>query len=334
MADSFDISFQFAEQYVRFTKPEFLQVYIYLLYYSAKNNIVPSADIIAQDLGISESSAQFILEYWVSRGELIKTEGRYSLPNSESASSHASKKHPHHHDAERAKPGYTAKEISAVAGANPQISHLFNEAEQIYKKPLTPSVYEMLYSFIDWLGLPVEVILMLLTYAAKHDKLKTKYLTAVAMDWADKEINSYEAAEAYIKELESIDSAEHKIRSILGIYDRALTQTEKKYLRRWTEDLHSPPEMVAIAYDRTVANTGKLSFAYMNKMLESWADKNIGSAEDLEIHDRNFRLQNPLPDKKGVPSPKSKFNNYNDTNVTDYTALEEKLLDMMLDDLN
>lgn len=28
---------------------------------------------------------------------------------------------------------------------------------------------------------------------------------------------------------------------------------------------------------------------------------------------------------------KSKFNNYNDTNKTDYDALEEKLLDMMLD---
>ena len=62
MADSFDISFQFAEQYVRFSKPEFLQVYIYLLYYHAKNNILPDAGTIARDLGLTENNAQFILE--------------------------------------------------------------------------------------------------------------------------------------------------------------------------------------------------------------------------------------------------------------------------------
>ena len=332
MADSFDISFQFAEQYVRFSKPEFLQVYIYLLYYHAKNNILPDAGTIARDLGLTENNAQFILEYWGSRGELIKKDGQYSLPDGKTNNYPASQSL-QNRDAERAKPGYTAKEISAVASANPQISHLFKEAEKIYQKPLTPSVFEMLYSFIDWLGLPVEVVLMLLTYAAKHDKLKAKYLTSVAMDWADKEINTYETAESYIKELEAIDSAEHQIRCILGIYDRALTQTEKKYIRRWTEELHSPAELFAIAYPRTVANTGKLSWAYMNKMLEAWADDNIRTSEDLESHDQHYRLQNPVSEKGGTNRKKSRFNNYNDTNTTDYGKLEEQILDMMLDDL-
>lgn len=332
MADSFEISFHFAEQYVRFTKPEYLQVYLYLLYTHAKKHMLPSASEIARDLGMTENNIQFILSYWISRGELLEENGRYVLPSAEAKGKISAKKQKKP-NAERAKPGYTAKEISAVASANPQIAHLFKEAERIYQKPLTPSIFEMLYSFIDWLDLPVEVVLMLLTYAAKHDKLKTKYLTTVAMDWADKEINTYEAAEAYIRELEALDSAEHKIRSILGIYDRALTQTEKKYIHSWTEDLHSSPEMVAIAYDRTVANTGKLSWAYMNKLLTSWANDGIQTAEELETHDKNYRLQNPAAEKE-KNTKKSKFNNYTDTNTTDYHALEEQILDMMLDDLN
>lgn len=79
-----------------------------------------------------------------------------------------------------------------------------------------------------------------------------------------------------------IGSNEHKIRTILGIYDRALTQTEKKYISAWTEELNISPELVSLAYDKTVENTGKLSFAYMNKILVSWHGEGIKDADGVK----------------------------------------------------
>ena len=123
---------------------------------------------------------------------------------------------------------------------------------------LSGNEIELLYSFYDWLGLPCEVIVMLLSYAAKQGKVGKRYLETVAIDWADKGIDTFDKAEEYITQLEEIGSNEHKIRTILGIYDRALTQTEKKYISAWTEELNISPELVSLAYDKTVENTGKL----------------------------------------------------------------------------
>ena len=40
-------------------------------------------------------------------------------------------------------------------------------------------------------------------------------------------------------------------------------------------------DMVKNAYELTVNQTAKLSFAYMNKILESWAKSNIHTPQDI-----------------------------------------------------
>ena len=126
---------------------------------------------------------------------------------------------------------------------NQVLSGMFYQAESILGHMLSGNEIELLYSFYDWLGLPCEVIVMLLSYAAKQGKVGKRYLETVAIDWADKGIDTFDKAEEYITQLEEIGSNEHKIRTILGIYDRALTQTEKKYISAWTEELNISPEL-------------------------------------------------------------------------------------------
>lgn len=45
-------------------------------------------------------------------------------------------------------------------------------------------------------------------------------------------------------------------------------------------------EMLREAYDRTVTNTGKRAWGYMNSILESWRDKGIFSRKDIREKDR------------------------------------------------
>ncbi len=321
----FPISYHFAEKYVRFSNPEYLQLYLYLSYQVHKNGEFPKTEQIAKDLAITAERAIFILDFWVSRDELIYDEYGYRFPDTTAPSPKpAAVLRPSLHK-RPSRPSYTMAEIDAVSSGNKSVSALFYQAETVLNKILTPSDMEMLYSFVDWLGLPVEVITMLLSYAAKRGKTNRRYLETVAIDWAERGIDTFEAAEAYITVLEQADSMEREIRNILGIYERALTATEKKYIKLWTEDSRITPELVALAYDRTVTHTGKLSWAYMNKILESWADAGLTTPEAVEQGDF-------APDKKPQRLPKkSPINNYQDTNTTDYTKLEEQLLDMMLD---
>ncbi len=320
------LSAEFIENYVRFISPQYIQVYLYAAHLYEKNGTMPSAEQIAGELSVAPDRVSFILGYWVSRGELLRDEnGEYSFPENGKAAAKRSRKR----SSANSRPSYKSGEIDAASEKNSVLSGMFYQAESILGHMLSGSEMELLYSFYDWLGLPCEVIVMLLSYAAKMGKTGKRYLETVAIDWADKGIDTFDKAEEYISRLEEIHSNEHKMRSILGIYDRALTQTEKKYIKAWTEEMNISPELVELAYDRTIQNTGKLSWAYMNKILKSWHDSGIKDVEGVKredvIHGGKAAAKKPADNKK------SKFYNYTDTEDVDYAELEEKLLDMILD---
>ncbi len=326
----FPISYTFAEKYVRFSNPEYLQLYLYLRYLVHKSGSFPTVEQISKDLDITPDRTIFILDFWVSRDELIYDEDGYRFPETEALPLQSKPAPVRKSNRQVSRPSYTMAEIDAVAAGNKSVSGLFYQAETVLHKILTPSDMEMLYSFVDWLGLPVEVITMLLSYASKKGKTNRRYLETVAMDWAERGIDTFEAAEAHVMELENADSMERKIRSILGIYDRAMTTTEKKYIKQWTNDSRITPELITLAYDRTVAHTGKLSWAYMHKILESWAQEGLLTPEDVETAESSSSKK--FVPQKGKQLPKKGgINNYQDTNLIDYSKLEEQLLDMMLD---
>ena len=325
--DGFYISNEFAEKYIRFSNPEYIQVYLYLKYRTEKDGEFPRLEQIAKELNISLEQAAFVLDFWVSRGELCRKKTGYLFVEEQSPRKKREEKpEPLKH---QPRPSYTMAEIDAVAAKNKTISGLFYQAETVLQKVLTQSDMEMLYSFVDWLGLPVEVVTMLLSYGAKKGKTGRRYLETVAMDWAERGIDTFEAAEAHVMELEARDSVERKICGMLGIFDRALTATEKKYIKQWAETPELSLDLIPLAYDRTVARTGKLSWSYMNKILLSWVEEGLTTQKQVEESEEAFR--NGKPAKPGKTPVRSKFNNYDDTNPVDYGQLEEQLLDLMLD---
>ena len=332
--DYINISYDFIDKYVRFAKPEYLQVYLYAKYRAEKDGAFPSAEDVAAALDIKPARVEFIFEYWASRGEIAATDDGYEIIGEDFAIENKPEKKQQRSTIQKirsTRPSYSQDEINAVASASKQVSGLFYQAETILNKVLTASEMEMLFSFNDWLGLPVEVILMLLSYAQRKGKTSKRYLETVAIDWAERGIVTFEAAEEYVTQLEAADSTERQIRSILGIYDRALTQTEKKYIKIWIEEFNSPTELISLAYDRTVLNTGKMSPGYMNKMLEDWHNKGITTVDGVKELDEEFYRTSGAKSYDKKPSVKSKFNNYEDGNERDYSDLDEKILDMMLE---
>jgi len=332
MSDGFVLKYDFIERWGRISKPEHLQIYIYLFMRYKKDNTYISLKEAAEKLHIKVSLIEEALDFWATAGYITYENGEYTFIEEASENirntSAPKKAVPKAHL--RMRPSYTQSEIDAAASVNEQIDFMFKQAENILGKLLSTTDIELLYSFVDWLGLPVEVVIMLLTYAARLGKTDKRYLETLAINWSDREINTYEAAEIHIKEMEEIHSNEWKIRSILGIYDRALTQTEKKYIKIWTTDKKFSPELVTAAYERTVNATGKLSWAYMNKILLNWAEDGIVSPDDIQAKEEIFKIKNAPVKKRAVKA--SKFNNYTDTNKHDYSNFAEQILQDMLDE--
>lgn len=326
MKKGFEIEFAFVEKWGRLAKGEYLKIYLYALSNYKKNGIVLSPADISKKLHISLDEVLLAIDYWITAEVLVEKGEGYAFCEGEEPEKREAKDLRAHL---RKRPSYTAAEIDAAASVNKNVDYLLRQAEEILGKLLSPSDFELIYSFVDWLGLPVEVVIMLLRFAKSQGKLGKRYLETVAIDWAEKGIDTYESAEEYIKEIEKRLSNEGKIRGILGIYDRALSQTEKKYINLWTAEKQIPVDLIREAYDRTISATGKLAWAYMNKIIVSWQDEGIKTLKQLE----KYEAKKPQGDfGKGKSGEKKRgINNYKDTNKPDYTNFAEEILNEMLE---
>ena len=77
--DYINISYDFIDKYVRFAKPEYLQVYLYAKYRAEKDGAFPSAEDVAAAFDIKPARVEFIFEYWASRGEIAATDDGYEI---------------------------------------------------------------------------------------------------------------------------------------------------------------------------------------------------------------------------------------------------------------
>ena len=92
-------------------------------------------------------------------------------------------------------------------------------------------------------------------------------------DMMSENIYTYEQAEEYLTRRQRQDSAQGQVKTAFGIHDRQLTRRECKYIDTWFLDYRFDISMVKLAYERTVDQIGKVSFAYINKILTSWHEK-------------------------------------------------------------
>ncbi len=192
------------------------------------------------------------------------------------------------------KPSYKVSEISRHLQENPRVSQMYKIVSQILGKTLSSADTELLYSFYDYYALPVEVIIVMIEYYVSKGKRSMKQLEKEAGKWATAGIDTVEKARLHIKKREEFLSYASRVRAQLSVGDRRFTERELTLMNKWQNELHMSIDMVKAAYEKTVNQTGRCSFAYMNKILESWAQEQITTPEAL----RKKSTTAPVPKKK------------------------------------
>lgn len=189
-------------------------------------------------------------------------------------------------------PQYSAEEITGRAKADPGFRAVLSEAERLFGRMLSTSDVKTLFGIYDYLGLPTDVIFMLLNYcfelfAEKYGSGRQPSVRSIekeAYSWARKEILTVGQAEDFIRHSAERRSETGRVLAALGISGRNPTPTEAKYVASWL-DMGFDAEVLAIAYDRTVTNTGSLKWNYMDKIVRSWNEMGIKTPRDVEEKD-------------------------------------------------
>lgn len=207
-------------------------------------------------------------------------------------------------------PEYTAEEVVVRTSGDRQFKAVLAETQRIFGRMLSGNELKILFGIYDHLGMPAEVILLLINHCVEQYRERNgsgrvptmRSVEKEAFIWANREIITFERAEEYLLRRAALKDNVSALRRLLGIADREPSATEKRYMEGWLE-LGFSPEALEIAYDRTVTNTGKLAWKYMDSIVKSWHSKGLHTPEEIRKGD-------------GRPAPKQQANARQESSVT------------------
>lgn len=188
--------------------------------------------------------------------------------------------------AEAGAPEYSRDDIAGKLERDATFGSLLREVERKLGTLSTPSVGKLL-GLYEYLGLPAEVIYLLVSHCAERKAAQfgpTRRPTMREVEkegyiWARRELFSMEAANEYLREENRRRQSWPEYMNALGMGGRACAPSEEKYLSAWVE-MGFPPETVALAYDKTVLRCHEFKWSYCNGILKKWHEKGLHTPDE------------------------------------------------------
>ncbi len=257
-----------------------------VLLFACRVRAFDEEEIVAA-LGLESSAVREALAFWRGAGIFVK------------GGTKTEKQAEKNEDAPRVKilssrPNYTSFDVANAIDRSPEFKSLIDYTEQTLEKMLSRAELSQLYSFVDYLGLPVDVVMLAIESCVKEGKKNLRYIEKLLIALVDAEITEYEAADAYFASRAEYLSFEGKIRAMCGFSSRALTAAEKKIITAWKDEAHYTQEEIAEAYEKTVNAISKPSVSYMNKVLRTLREGSPKESDPQKTYDTESRFAKAL----------------------------------------
>lgn len=186
-------------------------------------------------------------------------------------------------------PEYTVQDIDNRVQEDAVFAGLVQEVQRMLGRMLSGGDLKTLFGIYDYIALPAEVILQLVQYCIDFRKGNRmpglRQIEKEAYAWADMELVTLEQVEAYIRRRQEQTDRVEQFREELQLRGRAMSDGERRYLESWA-NWGFGVDAVALAYDRTVLQTGGLKWPYMNSILKRWHEAGLHSLPEIQQGDR------------------------------------------------
>lgn len=195
-------------------------------------------------------------------------------------------------------PAYTEEDVVKAMKANRNFPMLVDDLQRVLGRYLTTEELKTILSFLNYLGLPAEVISMLVCHCKERARAKgsnrnpsLRSIEKEAYAWADHGINTMEEAAAFMQ----ADNARHSrmagLMNLLHIHGRPLTAAEEHFAESWLS-MNFDTEALEMAYEKTCVNTGGMKWPYMNRILMSWHQQDLHTGAQIRQGDRKPTARN------------------------------------------
>lgn len=275
---------EFIENFLTEANGAYVKVYLYILNLAVQGRSMSSADI-AKKLNLIESDVMNAFDYWKKLGVITESGNSILIGSGDSVSSTPAVSN------SGEKPDYDSLAVSASIQENSALSDMMQLAQEIFGRILSNTEMETLYWFYDGLNFSPEAILLLLEFCVSKGKANIKYIEKVALSWHEQGATEADRVFEIVKEDESRNGYLYSMKKIMGISDRNLSQSEEQFLTKWRSEKGMSEEMVALAYEYCILQTAKLSFPYMDKIIERWFKQGIKDIAAAEEDNRRFKAK-------------------------------------------
>ena len=190
------------------------------------------------------------------------------------------------------RPNYSERDVTEAVESDGTFRSLYGEVQRVLGKTLNTEELKILLGFTRYLGLPPDVISVLVNYCKdrlrqrgsnRNPSLRTIEKEAYA--WAERGIDTMEEAAAFIQNQNVYNSSMAHVKHLVQIRGRRLTAAEERYAQSWAQ-MGFDDAAITMAYERTCINTGGLKWPYMNSILKRWHEAGLHTAEQIEAGDR------------------------------------------------
>ena len=207
------------------------------------------------------------------------------------------------------RPNYSETDVLGAMESDQSFRCLYGEVQRLLGRSLNTEELKILLGFVRYLGLPGEVISVLVCYCRDRARQKgsgrnpsLRTIEKEAYAWAERGIDTVEEAAMFIHSQNVRNSRLSRLMQQLQIRGRNLTPAEERYAQGWL-DMGFDEESIAMAYEKTCLNTGGLNWPYMNKILQRWHQQGLHTAEAVRSGDnksQNGAVQRQLDDDEKI----------------------------------
>lgn len=251
-----------------------------------RNGGQSSSAQIAKALGQTVGDIDDLLELWIEEGVLSADGQAPVIPQQPSEQKSEVKVVKETLSA----PRLTPKDVVSAIRDSEEIAFLLNEAQVILGRTISHAEQEMLINMVNYYGLKVEVIMMILEfYRSEKEKGKSigiAYVNTMAKNWADEGIDSIGEAEAKLQDIAKSDRLWNEIVAITGIRHRRPTVNQRNMVNEWFADFDIT--MITLAADIMKENIAEPKLSYMNTILKKWKKKDISTPAQVQAEQEEF----------------------------------------------
>lgn len=283
----FTVPCALTDKYLKMASEYQLKSLLYLL----RNNGKASSADIAKALGCTEADIDNFMEFWLEEG-MISLNGEAPVPEPVKEDKPGEK--PEQIKKESlSPPRLSPKDVTALLRDNKELRFLLTEAQRILGRSISHAEQEMLINMVNYYGLKVEVVLMILEfYRSEKQKGRSvgiSYVTAMAKNWADEGVDSVSAAEEKLREIERSDRLWNEVTAMTGVKHRRPTVKQREMVSEWFSDFDIT--MISLACDIMKENISEPKLSYVNSILKKWKKQGVSSPADVKAQQEEFSKQ-------------------------------------------